>query len=62
MAEAVLNVVEDSTLRQNLIANGFKYAEDNSWGHKYHSYLKLVDRLVAAKSPLAAREKALDGV
>ena len=62
MAEAVLNVVEDSTLRQNLIANGFKYAEGNSWGHKYHSYLQLVDRLVAAKSPLAAREKALDGV
>lgn len=51
LAEAVLSVAQDNTLRENLIAKGLEYAERNSWRHKYQSYLDLVDRLVAATLP-----------
>lgn len=52
MAKAVLTVVDDNALRASMIAKGLEYAERNNWGHKYHDYIDLVDRLVAAGSAI----------
>jgi glycosyltransferase involved in cell wall biosynthesis len=45
MAEAMLEVVENKTLRDSLIANGYKYVEQHSWDTRKDDYLKLVDKL-----------------
>ena len=45
MAEAMLEVVENRTLRDSLIANGYKYVERHSWDTRRDAYLKLVDIL-----------------
>jgi glycosyltransferase involved in cell wall biosynthesis len=47
MAEAMLEVVENKTLRDSLIANGYKYVARHSWDTKRDDYLNLVDRLTA---------------
>jgi Glycosyltransferase len=52
MAKAVLAVVEDTALRDSMVAKGLEYADRNSWAHKHHNYLDLVDRLLAAEPPI----------
>ncbi len=45
LADAILEVIEDGTLRETLIANGYKYAELNNWSRRKKDYLELVDSL-----------------
>ena len=45
MAEAMLEVVKNKTLRDSLIANGYKYVEQHSWDTRRDDYLRLVDTL-----------------
>lgn len=48
LARAIKRVLGDSEYRGRLIANGLKYAADNSWETVQHRYLELVDRLLEA--------------
>jgi glycosyltransferase involved in cell wall biosynthesis len=45
MARAILDVIEDHDLRQNLIARGCEYAEHHGWRRNKTRYLQLVDSL-----------------
>jgi glycosyltransferase involved in cell wall biosynthesis len=45
MADAMLQVIENKTLRDSLIEGGYRYAEQNSWNQKKSEYLDLVDSL-----------------
>ena len=45
LAEAMLEVIENKTLRESLIAGGFRYVELNGWDRRKSEYLELVDDL-----------------
>ena len=45
MAEAMLEVIQNSSLRERLITNGFDYVAKHSWDVKKKDYLDLVDGL-----------------
>lgn len=45
LAEAMLEVIENKTLRESLIAGGFRYVELNGWDRRKSEYLGLVDAL-----------------
>ena len=47
MADAMLQVIEDSALRDALIAKGYDYVARHSWDEKRMCYLDLVDSLSA---------------
>jgi glycosyltransferase involved in cell wall biosynthesis len=47
MADAMLQVIKDSSMREALIAKGFEYVARHSWDHKKNEYLDLVDSLCA---------------
>ena len=49
LAEAVVAVMGDESLRQKLIENGFRYASENSLDKKKQEYLDLVDSLCGHK-------------
>jgi glycosyltransferase involved in cell wall biosynthesis len=53
LAEAMLEMLRDSELRQRIIANASKYAAENSWESRKTDYLNLVDSLLdgRARSP-----------
>jgi len=59
LAEAVVEVLQKDGLRRHLISNGLDYAEQNSWQHRQHAYLELVDALIKSK-PLTLDEKMAD--
>ena len=46
-------------LRRHLISNALDYAEQNSWQHRQHAYLELVDALIQSR-PLPLDEKTAD--
>jgi glycosyltransferase involved in cell wall biosynthesis len=50
LAMAILSLVEDKSLRNMLIKNGFKYARENSWEAKKKIYLDLVDSLIGSRN------------
>ena len=66
MAEAMLDVIQDSGVRNRLIDNGLGYVRRNSWTEKKHEYLDLVDSLLTEsfsgiglkQSPLPDRSNA----
>jgi hypothetical protein len=41
----MLEVIENKTLRESLIAGGFRYVELNGWDRRKSEYLELVDDL-----------------
>jgi glycosyltransferase involved in cell wall biosynthesis len=45
MTDAMIEVMENSTLRESLIAKAQEYADRNSWDRKKQEYMDLVDRL-----------------
>jgi glycosyltransferase involved in cell wall biosynthesis/peptidoglycan/xylan/chitin deacetylase (PgdA/CDA1 family) len=45
MAQAMLDVINNSNLRQSLIARGYEYVERNDWSRKKKEYLDLIDSL-----------------
>lgn len=45
MAKAMLDVINDKSLRDSLVARGYEYVERNSWGRKKKEYLDLIDSL-----------------
>ncbi len=45
MAEAMMEVIENHSLRRRLVGNAQDYAERNSWNSKKAEYLNLVDAL-----------------
>jgi glycosyltransferase involved in cell wall biosynthesis len=45
MADAILEVKENRTLRESLVRNGLNYARANDWDHRKGAYLDLVDSL-----------------
>ncbi len=45
MAKAMIDVAQDQSLRESLIAHGLKYVEQNSWAQKRKEYLALIDDL-----------------
>ncbi len=47
MAKAVVEVIENKSLRDSLIEEGLRYAERHSWDHKKHEYFALIDSLTA---------------
>jgi glycosyltransferase involved in cell wall biosynthesis len=46
MAEAMIHVLSDSSLRQRLVANASKYVARNGWDSRKSDYLRLVDALI----------------
>lgn len=58
MADAMLQVIKDPTMREALIAKGFEYAACHSWDHKKNEYLDLVDSLCAGSLSEPASAKA----
>jgi glycosyltransferase involved in cell wall biosynthesis len=46
MADAMLQIIKDSSMREALIAKGFEYVARHNWDHKKNDYLDLVDSLV----------------
>ncbi len=59
LAEAVVEVLQKDGLRRHLISNALDYAEQNSWQHRQHAYLALVDALIQSR-PLPLDEKTAD--
>lgn len=49
LAEAMLVLMRNPQLRQQLIATGSEHAKSNSWGAKKNEYLHLVDYLVSER-------------
>ena len=49
LAEAVVDVLRNQTLRDRLVSNALDYAVRNSWQARKADYLKLVDDLVEAE-------------
>jgi len=47
LANAILEVAQHDSLRQQLVANGAEYVARNSWDCRKHTYLRLVDSLIA---------------
>jgi glycosyltransferase involved in cell wall biosynthesis/peptidoglycan/xylan/chitin deacetylase (PgdA/CDA1 family) len=45
MADAILDVVNDKTLRESLARRGYEYVERHGWDRKKKEYLDLVDSL-----------------
>jgi glycosyltransferase involved in cell wall biosynthesis/peptidoglycan/xylan/chitin deacetylase (PgdA/CDA1 family) len=45
MAEAILDVVNSSELRQSLSKSGYEYVKRHGWDHKKKEYLDLIDSL-----------------
>jgi glycosyltransferase involved in cell wall biosynthesis len=45
LAEAMCEVIDNSTLREKLIAGGYRYVDLHSWNRRKHEYLNLVDTL-----------------
>jgi glycosyltransferase involved in cell wall biosynthesis/peptidoglycan/xylan/chitin deacetylase (PgdA/CDA1 family) len=45
MAKAMLEVINDKSLRESLAARGYEYVEQNSWDSKKREYLDLIDAL-----------------
>jgi len=45
MAEAMLEVIENQELRNQLIANGYEYVAKHGWDSKKRTYLELIDSL-----------------
>jgi len=45
MAKAMIDVAQDRSLRESLIAHGLEYVEQNSWTQKKKEYLDLIDEL-----------------
>ncbi|HLX43624.1 MAG TPA: glycosyltransferase family 4 protein [Bryobacteraceae bacterium] len=58
LAKAMIEVLENPTLRASLIKEGYAYAERNGWERRKMEYLGLVDSLSAEKS--AAAEPAVE--
>jgi glycosyltransferase involved in cell wall biosynthesis len=46
MANAMVEVIENKTLRNNLVRRGFEYVKLNNWDVCKKNYLALVDSLV----------------
>jgi glycosyltransferase involved in cell wall biosynthesis/peptidoglycan/xylan/chitin deacetylase (PgdA/CDA1 family) len=46
MAKAMLDIIQHPELRRSLVANAYRYVEQNGWGGKKDEYLALVDRLL----------------
>ncbi len=49
LADAILELLRDDSLRRRLVANGLRYANRNSWDSRKPAYLALVDSLIASK-------------
>ena len=49
MANAMLDVISDRTLRGSLVTRGYEYAEHNSWDQKKKEYLDLIDSLATER-------------
>ena len=47
MAEAMMEIISDSELRDSLIANGYEYVQRHGWDAKKKEYLELVDSLTS---------------
>ena len=45
MAEAILDVVNSSELRQSLAKSGYEYVKRHGWDQKKKEYLDLIDSL-----------------
>jgi glycosyltransferase involved in cell wall biosynthesis len=49
LAESMLRMIKDQSLRENLAGNALKFVEDFSWEKRKWEYLGLVDRLTSSK-------------
>lgn len=47
LAANIILLKQDTSLREKLISNGLKYAENNNWNVEKGQYLRIVDTLVA---------------
>jgi glycosyltransferase involved in cell wall biosynthesis len=45
MADAILRIIKDPSLRESLVANGYEYCARNNWGVRRQEYFDLVDSL-----------------
>ena len=45
LAAAMLEILENKELRQQMVARGYEYAERYGWNEKKQEYFQLVDRL-----------------
>ena len=46
MADAMLEVIQNRELRDDLVARGLEYAARNDWSEKKKEYFELVDTLI----------------
>jgi glycosyltransferase involved in cell wall biosynthesis len=51
MADAMLEIIQNSALREALVARGYEYVKRNSWDRRKRDYLALVDMLSAEMFP-----------
>ena len=52
MANAMVEVIENQSLRDSLVKRGYEYVEKNSWETRNREYLALVDSLTTAEVPV----------
>jgi glycosyltransferase involved in cell wall biosynthesis len=58
LAYAMLEVLSDQNLRQQMVAQAFEYVSRNSWDSCKQKYLDLVDSLVCSELPLKSGESS----
>jgi glycosyltransferase involved in cell wall biosynthesis/peptidoglycan/xylan/chitin deacetylase (PgdA/CDA1 family) len=51
LAEAMLDVIENNTLRENLVREGYRYVDRYSWDQKRPEYLELINQLSTESFP-----------
>jgi glycosyltransferase involved in cell wall biosynthesis len=60
LAEAILEVAHDDSLRQRLVANAAEYVARNSWESRKRDYLRLVDGLIQGGNPMPPESASQD--
>jgi glycosyltransferase involved in cell wall biosynthesis len=48
LAEAIISIIHDNNLRDNMVSKASEYAQLNSWEIRKNGYLSLVDSLIAS--------------
>ena len=60
LAEAIIDVLVETELRQTLIKNAYQYVSQNNWATKRKDYLNLIDALTLGTASLPLAEPLSD--
>ena len=56
LAQCMLQLAKDQSLRSQLVKNGFEYSQKNTWDVKKQDYLRLVDSLIAGSAKIRRKD------